>query len=385
MSEGIRDLQKLNSRQLENVKRRQDREIKNLEGAHQNYKAELKKTHESEIIDIQNQNHHQVAKESSKKEKVLEEMRHHLQTTEQMTDKELKELKDMSARERANIQIKLSEDRQKINAENELYLEELGHRFQTQSKKINLEGKGQIDEMTDKLQRNYSDTEGYYQTKLNEQTNQFNERFKRETNEQKRIKDQTESQFKKERMSTNQRQQIDLAKLTTTHSQAVEVRDNEFRKGLKEQDIFFEKKYAKNLADHNEKLANLDKLHEKVMEKMKSGLAQELIKNNERSDDPFYQFTDLRPNLKQYPDRIEIQVEVPEHAKEDIQLTLNDKEAILTFNRRYTDSNKLGKTLNKVDKVETFSSRMSTDMHLDPKSVKSSYENGVMSYTVKKA
>lgn len=385
MSEGIRDLQKLNSRQLENVKRRQDREIKNLEGAHQNYKAELKKTHEGEIVEIQNQNHQQLAKESSKKEKVLEEMRHQLQTTEQMTDKELKDLKDMTAKERANIQIKLSENRQRVNAENELYLEELDHRFKTQSKKINLEGKGQIDEMTQKLQRSYADTEGYYQSKLNEQSNKFNERFKRETDEQRRIKDQTESKFKKERLSTNQRQQIDLAKLTTTHSQAVEVRDNEFRKGLKEQDLFFEKKYAKNLVDHNEKLASLDKLHEKVMEKMKSDLSQELIKSSERSDDPFYQFTDLRPSLKQYPDRVEIQVEIPEYAKEDIQLTLNDKEAILTFNRRYKDSNKLGTTLNKVDKVETFSSRITTDMHLDPKSVKSSYENGVMSYSVKKA
>src|SRR5690606_1610117 len=92
MSE-IRDLERLNSRQLETVKRRQAREISNMETAHQDLKAELKKAHQGEVIDLQQENLRMIAKEAEKKEKVLAEMRDHLQQTQQLTDKELKQLK----------------------------------------------------------------------------------------------------------------------------------------------------------------------------------------------------------------------------------------------------------------------------------------------------
>lgn len=386
MSAGIRDLERLNSRQLENVKRRQDREIKTLENSHQNYKAELKKTHESEIVDIQDQNHRHIANENQKKEKVLEEMKAHLENSQKLTDKQLKSLKNMTVEERDKLQIKLTEDRQKINEDHELYLNELNHRFQTKSKQVNQVGKAQIEDMSQNMRTTYSDQEAFYNDKINQQTNQFNEKFRKETTKQKTIKDQTERQFKAERMATNQRQQIEIAKLTTTHTDAVKTRDTEFRKGLKEQDAFFEKKFEHNLGNHNEHLKNLDEVHDKVLVKMKTDLSKELTASQNRADDPFYQFTELKPQLNEYPDRVEIHVAVPEHAKQDLQITFNGKEAILNFNRRYNDSKKSEDgTVNKVNKIETFNTRITTSSYLDPKSVKGTYNDGIMSYVVKTA
>lgn len=384
MSAGIRDLERLNSRQLENVKRRQDREIKSLENAHQNYKAELKKTHESEVVDIQDQNHRHIANENQKKEKVLEEMKLHLENSQKLTDKQLKSLKNMTVEERDKLQTKLAEDRLKINEDHELYLDELNYRFQTKSKQVNQEGKTQIEDMTQNMRTTYSDQEAYYNDKINQQTNQFNEKFNKETSKQKTIKDQTERQFKAERMATNQRQQIEIAKLTTTHTDAVQTRDKEFRKGLKEQDAFFEKKFERNLGTHNEHLKNLDEVHDKVLVKMKSELSQELVASQNRADDPFFQFTELKPQVNEYPDRVEIHVAVPDHAKQDLQITFNGKEAILNFNRRYNDTKKSEDgTVNKVNKIETFNTRITTNAHLDPKSVKGTYNDGIMSYVVK--
>ena len=384
MSAGIRDIERLNSRQLENVKRRQDREIKTLENSHQNYKAELKKTHDSEIVDIQDQNLRQIANENHKKEKVLEEMKAHLENSQKLTDKELKALKNMTVEERDKLHTKLVEERLKVNEDHELYLDELNYRFQNKSKQVNQEGKSQIEDMTQNMRTNYSEQEAYYNNKINQQKNQFNETYSKETNKQKTIKDQTERQFKADRLATNQRQQIEIAKLTTTHTDAVKTRDTEFRKGLKEQDVFFEKKFEHNLGTHNEHLKNLDEVHDKVLVKMKTDLSKELIASQNRANDPFYEFNELKPRVNEYPDRVEIHVPVPEHAKQDLQITFNGKEAILNFNRRYNDSKKSEDgTVNKVNKIETFNTRIQTGSYLDPKSVKGTYNDGIMSYVVK--
>jgi HSP20 family molecular chaperone IbpA len=118
---------------------------------------------------------------------------------------------------------------------------------------------------------------------------------------------------------------------------------------------------------------------------MKTDLKETLETSVKRSDDPFYKFTQLDPTLKQFEDRVEVSVKIPDHAKTDVQLTIHGKEAIINFNRRYDDSRKENGSTNKLHKVESFTSRLMTNHHLDPKSVKSQYVDGVMTYIIKRA
>lgn len=383
---GIKEFEKLNIRQMEGLKRRQDREIQGMETGHQKYKTELAKAHNAEIVDLREQNHLHVDAENAKKEKVLEDLRSHLQHTERMTDKQLKDLKDMSAKERNETQIKLAQDRARISTENELYLDELNHRLNELSKRTNAEGQSQINDMVQKKDREYSDTQTHFQKKLNDTTNEFTARFQQEAKHQQKLKDDAEKYYKKERMVTNQRQQFEMAKMTQQHTGSIELKDNNYRKGLKEQEKFFETKYASSLETKNDELKGLEERHQKVLNRMKGDLSVELKKTVNRSEDPFYQFTELRPQMTQYPDRVEISVSIPEYAKQDLQLTTNNKDAILNFGRRYSDSNKSADgMLNKVNKVESFTTRLTADAFLDPKSVKYSYADGVMTYVIKKA
>lgn len=382
---GIKELEKLNSRQLETLKRRQAREISHMEEAHQNYKAEMKKTHQDEVVDLQHQNLRQVDEAAAKKEKVLTQMKNHLEDTRRMTDKELRDLKEHSEKVRAEEHNKLSVERDRIQSEHELYLDDLNYRYSTQMKKVNGEGQDQIEELTQMRSEEYANKEAYLQKRLNDQNQEFTTQFQGDAHKYKKIKDDQDRQFKKQRLDTNQRQQVEIAKLTDSHVNAVEVRDNEFRKGLKEQDLMFEQKYAHSMKVQNEDFKRLSDRHEKVISKMKSELHEQLKTAVTRSDDPFYQFTELRPTLTQYPDRVEIKVPVPEHSKKDIQLTINNKEAIVNFNRRYDDARKDNGVVNKLHKVESFTSRLMTEHILNPKSVKSSYADGVMTYVISKA
>lgn len=386
MSNGIRDVEKLFNRQLETAKRKNERELKNMQGIHSSMKNELKKVQASEIVEIQDQHQRQINAESEKKEKVLSEMRGHLQKTAEMTDKELKALKQNDERQKIDHQKKLSEQRQLIQDNHQLYLEELNDRFSTQSEKVNSNGKNRIDEMKQEMHEQFANSEAFNQKRLNDQSNEFTTRFRQEGMNYKKLKDQQDNQFKKERLSTNTRQQVELGKLTTTHTKNIEERDTEFRKGLKEQDKFFEDKYKINLDRHNADFKTLEDKNKKVVADLKASLTKEITQVAEKKDDSFFEFTTLKPRLKKFEDRVEISLEIPEYAKNDLQLSTNIKEAIVSLNRRYTDANRTSDgVINKVKKVESFTTRIPTDVVLDAKSVKSTYEDGVMTYVIKKA
>lgn len=386
MSEAIRNVEKLNARQIDAVKRRGEREIKTIENAHQNMKAEQKKAHASEIVDLESNHHHQLNQAAAKKEKVLSEMREHLQQTKSLTEKELKDLKNATENEKAAHQDRLALERERINANNALHLEELGDRFSREARKVHTEGQSRIESTKLEKQELLTEVESYNQKKLNQQRNEFNTRFSEDGRNFEKIKNDQDNQFKNERMATNQRQQIEMQKLTDSHNGQVEKKDEHYRKGLKEQDLFFEKKYESQLSRHNSDFKALEQKNNDVIEKLKSSLTTEISHIASKNDDPFYKFEALAPRLKQTEEGAEISMEVPEHSKEAVTLSFNGKEAIVSLNRRYSDANKTQDgIINKINKVESFTTRLQTPDILDPKSVKSSYENGTITFTVKKA
>lgn len=383
---GIRETEKLGQRQIETSKRRNERELKKMEAAHSELKADLKKTHELEVVDIQDANHAHIDKEAQKKEKVLAEMRTHLQQTRDMTEKELKALKTNSSQERAELQQKHSIDRERINSENQLHLEDINDRYTQASKKVNVEGQKRIEDAKLHMNDEKRNLQSFHQERINKQTEDFTTRFNHDGRNYKKMKDDQDNSFKKERMSTNVRQQHELNKMTTNHTSHIETRDTEYRKGLKEQDLFFEKKYEKQLTQHNSDFKMLEDKNKKVVDDLKTSLTKEISTFASRNDDPFYKFEALKPRMKQFEDRVEIEVDVPEHSKTDVALTTHGKEAIISFNRRYNDASKQEDgTINKVNKVESFTTRLATNHILDAKSAKSSYDNGVMTYVIKKA
>lgn len=386
MSSAIRDVEKLNQRQIETAKRRNERELKTMENAHQSHKAELKKTQDMEIVDIQNAHHDHIDKMAEKKEKVLSEMRNHLEQTKQLTEKELKNIADFSAKDKAQMQHALTNDRERINGEHELFLEELNDRFNQSTRKVNHEGKRRIEDTKLAMNEQYLDVEKFNQEKIQKATNEFTTRFKTDEQNYRKMKDSQDTQFKKERLSTNQRQNIELDKMTKNHSNFIEQRDGEYRKNLKDQDLFFEKKFEKQLTSHNDQFKTLEGKNKKVIDDLKTSLTKEITKTASRNDDPFFKFETLKPNFRTFEDRVEVTVEVPDHSKQDLQLTINGKEAVVSFNRRFADASKeQDGTINKVNKVESFSTRLQTGHFLNAKSVKSSYEDGVMTYIIKKA
>jgi HSP20 family molecular chaperone IbpA len=381
----IRDLEKLNTRQIETLQRKQTREVARLNEGHDLLKTEMKKGNDEELVDLQSENMRHLTAENEKKEKVLEQMKVHLAQTSKMTDTQIKDLKDNAVKVKQVEREKLSTERERVKSENDLYLEDLGYRFSKEHKKVANESQEQMRTLKAAKGEEISHNEKQFQDKINLQTNTFSERHQADGKRYKVIKDSQDKTFKTERVNTNIRQQQEMGKLTAGHTKVIEDRDVAFRKGIKEQDLIHEKKYNETLEIRNKDLKGLDELNTKVLTKMKTDLKETLETSVNRADDPFYRFTQLDPTMKQFKDHVEIAVKIPEHAKTDVQLTIHGKEAIINFNRRYDDVRQDAGMKNKLHKVESFTTRLMTELHLDPKTVKSEYKDGVMNYVITKA
>jgi HSP20 family molecular chaperone IbpA len=379
----IHDIQKMNARQVETLQRKNTREMTRIEQGHEELKSEMKKSNASDLVNLRNENTKQVNSENEKREKILEQMKEHLDNTQKMTDIRIKDLKENTSKVQKVEFDKVSANRERVKAEDEIHLDDLGHRLNTRQQKMVEDSQYHLEKTKEAKGQEFSETEGRLQTKLTKQNNDFSQRFKEDSLKQHVIKDDQDKQYKKERMSTHLRQEGEMDKLTTTHNKTLETRDKTFRKGIKEQDVVFEKKYGQTLNAHSENLKRLGDLNSKVLSKLKGDLSETIKSSVQRSDDPFYSFTELKPTLKQFEDRVEISVAIPEHAKTDVQLTMHGKEAIISFSRRYNDTRKEAGTSNTLNKVESFTTRLLTSHHLDPKSVKEKYDDGVMTYVIK--
>ena len=381
----IQDIQKINARQVEALQRKNSRDITRIEQGHDELKSEMKKSNATDMVNMRHENNKQVNSENEKKAKILEQMKEHLDNTQKMTDIRIKDLKENTSQVQKVEFDKVSANRERVKAEDEIHLEDLGHRFSTRQQKMVEDSQNHLEKTKEEKGQEFSETEGRLQTKLTKQNNDFTQRFKEDSLKQHVIKDDQDKQYKKERMSTHLRQEGEVNKLTTTHNKTLETRDKTFRKGIKDQDEVFEKKYGQTLNDQTENLKRLGDLNNKVLSKLKGDLSETLKASVQRSDDPFYSFIELKPTLKQFEDRVEISVVIPEHAKTDVQLTMHGKEAIISFSRRYDDTRKEAETSNTLHKVESFTTRLLTSHHLDPKSVKEKYSDGVMTYVIKRS
>ena len=241
----INDIDKLSATKIDSLRRKQNHELARLQEGHSLHKAEIKNAHKNEIVDLQHQNLNELASESDKKEKVLSQMKHHLDMTKKMTDKEIQELKLKTSDEKNNLNATLSADRDRKRSEHDLFLEDLNHRFTNTHKELVSDNREKLSKLSNEKGEELATKEAHFNNRLETQTDQFSTRFRKDEQNYKQLKYDQDSQFKKERMGTNLRQQIEMDKLTTSHNKNLEEKDDNFRKGLKDQNLFFEKNIQK--------------------------------------------------------------------------------------------------------------------------------------------
>lgn len=386
MSNVIKDVDKFHQRLIDTLNRKHEREVARMNEVHDENVSQIKKGNALDLVNIQDNHDRQVTADQERKERLIMKMKDNLDEQKRKTDKELRELFEFKAKESEDLVSKNSNDRMRIAGEHNENLTQMNEKFNTAVRTINLEGQDRVDQMNDQQRMLYSDRANFHQNRLDALNKEHTARYKLNSENNLRMKNEQIDSNEKERMVTHKKHEGDIKKMVTQHEDLYKKRDTLHREDFTNQDLFFEKRYAEQHKRHGEHLKTLEGVHGKIVKDMQSDLTKKVEFKQTRDQDPFFQFVELKPTVEQTEQGVRIQVQVPDHSKQDIQLNLNGKEAVVNFNRRYIDTQKDDKgNSSRVSKIETLTSRLNTGVHLDPKSVKSSYKDGVMTYEIKKA
>ncbi len=373
-------------RKAEINKRAMNRELRTIEQKHRDTVDNLEKVNAGELVEIRNQHDRDIAVENDKKEKVLQQMQKHLTSTQEMTDKEIKNLKSHTEKTRTEEQNRLSDQRTKVNEDHKLYLEDENYRYNKSIQDLNNNMEAKIHNVKTVKQEQLVATEQFQQGKIDTLRSNFKNQYETDAEKYEKIKRHQDVTFKKQRVDTYNHQNQELDKITTQGRKDYEQRTENYQKGLKEQELMFEKKYADALKKNQEDYKKLEELNQKSLNNIKTAMHKEIKLTESRQSDPFYEFIELKPQLSKTPDGYEVRVAVPEYAKHDVIMTTNPKEIILTMNRRYVDNRKgENGTSTKINKVESMVTRLPVTDVLNAKSVKSNYDSGVLTFTINKA
>lgn len=373
-------------RKVEVAKRAMNRELRTIEEKHRDTVDDLQKVNAQEIVEIRHQHDRDIAVENEKKERILTEMQKHLSSTQELTDKEIKNLKTQTEKTRIDQQVRLSEQRAKVNEDHDLNMQDTNYRYNKAIQDLNHSMENRIQDVKTNKQEELVSTERFQQNKIDTLRSNFKNQFETDAAKYEKIKQQQDVTFKKQRVDSYTHQNKELDKIATQGRKDYEQHTENYQKGLKDQELLFEKKYADALKKNQEDFKKLEELNKKSINSIKSAMHKEIKLTESRQSDPFYEFIELKPQLSKTPDGYEVRVTVPEYAKHDVIMTTNPKEIILTMNRRHTDNRKdENGTSTKINKVETLVTRLPVSDVLNAKTVKSNYDSGVLTFTINTA
>lgn len=381
----ISDLSKAQMKQIDATRRQQEKELKFIRNTHETVKNEIKKSQDADVTDLRREHQSEIGEAETRKSKILQETQNNLQNTKTIVDKQIHELQGSLAEEKTKLETKSALERERLVSDNEIHVEDIHHRYNTLTKRVAAEGQDQLASRKHEQVSLYSMNEADYDNKIQQQKEHFTTNFERDHNAFEKAKNLQLRTNERQRLEKHKIHLNEMEKLTRQHETDQTLRDEAFRRDIDKKENFFEKKYSTQRSRHENNFQNLETVNKKVINKSKEEISKKLEIYNERKEDPFYSFTELSPVMKDLGDSIEVQVQVPPHAKADLHLTFNQKDILLNFNRRYVDVRKEGDLESRINKVETMTSKLDTGAHLDPKSVKSFYEDGVMTYSIKKA
>ncbi len=386
MSNDITATTKIHQSKLNNLQKQNNREVDFVQNNHEKRVNEVKKDHEIEIQNIRDDNREKISVEIDKKEKALGELKKSLDQTQKMTEGEQKRLHAHNQSRSQEINSSHQERVSTIVEKNEEQIKDLNERFNNKITVLQKQSEAMLNDQDERARFSINTQKDAYTDKIQSQRKNFQSTFEYENKKFDAQIDRQKTASKKNLATVEKDGQVKLAqtseKFVKINQQAVE----HHQKSAHERENVFEKKFQTQLAKHTEVEKNLDGRHTQFLNESKDKLTARIELAGKKSEDPFFTFTELKPLVSPTPDGYEIRIKVPEYAKEEVKLTTNIKELVLTANRRHEDqrTSESG-VVQKVNKVESLVSRIPLEHVLNSRKMTKEWVDGELIFRVFKA
>ncbi|MEI8348268.1 MAG: hypothetical protein WCG27_12430 [Pseudomonadota bacterium] len=162
--------------------------------------------------------------------------------------------------------------------------------------------------------------------------------------------------------------------------------EKEQEKVLKQQNQqVFKQEYDKKQLEYQEMLGRVQKKLNEDLKSMVDSHAKIKGSISEKITDPFYQISKVGPKLDVQEDHVVVSIQVPQHEKDGVILSVDGRNLRMTMARRFSERlPDIDGSVYRSQRSETVAKEWKVADILNAKSVKQKYENGVLSFVIKK-
>ena len=380
------DLYKRMNKNIEKKIILKEKEIKNLDTI---YDKKIAQTHiegEDQFVQALDRNNQRVSSESivfEDKIKSYQDRLKKIQDTVALEETTLKttsnqRLDEMKTQMETNFQEQYSaiqENQNQIIGDSQSAVRENASKAKTE--KILLENNAQyeINALSSGLNTKAANNEKDFRSKLDSDMRLHNAEINSQKEELKKL---TVMDAEKNKRLSNELQIVNKGQL--------DFQEQHQKDMLLQRDNDFKIRYANMVKEHNTILNNLSAKFDEDARRIKFATSEDKKILDSRSEDSFYRVETINPKLIENQNDVTVHIPVADYEKENVHLSTRGRLIKITLSRKYTDSiNENDGSLNKTTRSELFSKELPTTDLLSPKNITQSYENGVLSFKIKKA
>jgi HSP20 family molecular chaperone IbpA len=372
--------------QFQRLQAAKEKEMQRLEKDFQEAYAKTKLNHEERLVDLT---------EGHKQEEMLRHVEHQetLGRSREQLKNELKTIEQQKTQLENFEQQKMQQARNDFNQSyQELYRDQSASQAALQEK-LTAETNASQWDTTQKIaqvstsnQQRMTDIQDRQERSLQNTELQFLDRMKRDetahavTLHQKMDEQATtlqEMDRKHEHLKNNQGQRYskELASQTALYQQKL----IDEKKAFEERVSFLKMNHDAHLKTLDEKFKGDYQNILATHEKSKMGI-------NARETDSFYQLMKFDPIVEATPEHYTVKIIIPDYEKDNVLLNVDKRQLRLSFNRRFQEEREAAdKSVSKTSRSEVLTKNFFVPDILTGVEMKKDYQNGVLTFTVKRA
>lgn len=368
------------------LKRLQDQnklELDKIKINHELHKGQIKLSQNIESNQVHKDHEIKLAKQTINNEKTYDKVQTSLNDVKLRTKTE----KDRIIKDHGDQLTSLKSNHESLargkKEQNEFMMQDMNHQASVQINKLQRRIDAKESELAQNSQENLTDikvsnkkvediNKTNYSKKQNAQSVKFQNALMKLT---KKNTTQLNTEEKKHQTKMNTRQSY--------YQEKFDTQELEFRGKQTKQVQLNEKKYVETNKKSEKSLQNLLSRKENIINNLRQMLKKEAIKEVELDKDPFYQFTDLNPKIQLNEEKngYIVSINVPKHEADKIKLTGYDREIKISMDRDFSFTKvKESGAKGKINRVESFTSKIPVEYILDSKNIEKSYSDGVLKF-----
>ncbi len=371
--------------ELKRLQNKHKNELESIRNQHEKTTNHIKIGQKDEKQGLRNDHELAMAKQIKENEATIERLQQSLNDVKEYTQKKKENIKKQNEAHLATLDIdqknrlkskreKFDYQMQEIDHEAQIQLNSLNRRINRKKQELKELGIEQNKEVREESTRKVNFTRNEFMKKHDAETLKYQRALLNQKKNHTKILANNEKSHQKASFNRTKQYSKELSNLQQTH-----------RKQQTQINKMHEKKYAENYKKNEYALQNLVGKKETLLDKLKSHLKKEITKEMALDKDPFYQMHKIEPKvyLNEAADKYIVELPVSEHEVQGVKLTGYKREIKISMDRNF-DFKKTGDTgiKNEMKRIETVTSKIPVEHILDSKSIKHSYENGILRYTI---